>query len=153
MIFSSFCIRFAQIYQSPANTETRNTLKTLTVAASNSFNIYKHLTLSLCNINSAWRSSRLQMFFKVGALQTSANFTKKHLCQKTFFNKVQAWPATLFKKRLQHRCFPVKFAKFLRTPSVTASVPSFNISSTESQTCSHLETSDRTSLKYSSLHS
>ena len=25
-------------------------------------------------------------------------------------------PATLFKKRLQHWCFSVKFAKFLRTP-------------------------------------
>ena len=26
-------------------------------------------------------------------------------------------PATLLKKRLQHRCFPVNFAKFLRTPT------------------------------------
>ena len=26
---------------------------------------------------------------------------------------------SLFKKRLQHRCFPVKFAKLLRTPSFT----------------------------------
>ena len=25
-------------------------------------------------------------------------------------------PATLLKKRLLHRCFPVKFVKFLRTP-------------------------------------
>ena len=25
-------------------------------------------------------------------------------------------PATLLKKRLQHRCFPEKFAKLLRTP-------------------------------------
>ena len=25
-------------------------------------------------------------------------------------------PATLLKKRLWHRCFPVNFAKFLRTP-------------------------------------
>ena len=25
-------------------------------------------------------------------------------------------PATLFKKKLWHRCFPVNFAKFLRTP-------------------------------------
>ena len=25
-------------------------------------------------------------------------------------------PATLLKKRLQHSCFPVKFAKFLRAP-------------------------------------
>ena len=27
-------------------------------------------------------------------------------------------PATLLKKRLQHRCFPVKFAKLLRTPAL-----------------------------------
>ena len=29
---------------------------------------------------------------------------------------VQAPPATLLEKRLWHRCFPVNFAKFLRTP-------------------------------------
>ena len=28
-------------------------------------------------------------------------------------------PATLLKKRLWHRCFPVSFAKFVRTPFVT----------------------------------
>ena len=28
----------------------------------------------------------------------------------------QAAPATLLKKRIWHRCFPVDFAKFLRTP-------------------------------------
>ena len=28
----------------------------------------------------------------------------------------KAPPATLLKKRLRHRCFPVNFAKFLRTP-------------------------------------
>ena len=28
-------------------------------------------------------------------------------------------PATLLKKRLWHRCFPVNFAKFLRTPFLT----------------------------------
>ena len=34
-----------------------------------------------------------------------------------FFNKVAGLrPATLLKKRLWHRCFPVNFAKFLRTP-------------------------------------
>ena len=52
------------------------------------------------------------------------NFTKfiafdigKHLCQILFFNKVAGLePATLFKKRLWHRCFPVNFVKFLRTP-------------------------------------
>ena len=38
------------------------------------------------------------------------------LCQGLFFNKVECLrPATLFKKRRWHRCFPVNFAKFLRT--------------------------------------
>ena len=33
------------------------------------------------------------------------------------FNKVAYLrPVTLLKKRLWHRCFPVNFAKFLRTP-------------------------------------
>ena len=47
------------------------------------------------------------------------NFTKstgKHLWQWLFFNKVACLrPATLLKKSLWHRCFPVNFAKFLRT--------------------------------------
>ena len=44
-------------------------------------------------------------------------FTGKHLCQSLFFNKVaDLRPATLLKKRLWHRCFPVNFVKFLRTP-------------------------------------
>ena len=74
--FSPFYIRFPQIYLSSANTETRNTLTTLAVAASVSFNIYAHLTPSWCNIISACRSSRLQMFFKLGAIKISANLTK-----------------------------------------------------------------------------
>ena len=46
------------------------------------------------------------------------NFANCHfLCQSLFFNKVAGLrPATLLKKSLWHRCFLVKFAKFLRTP-------------------------------------
>ena len=50
-----------------------------------------------------------QMFFKIGVLKNFANFTVKHLCWSLFLIKLQA------KKRLQHRCCPVVFAKFLRT--------------------------------------
>ena len=65
-------------------------------------------------------SNRSQMFLKIGVLKNLANFTGKHLCWSLFFNKVAGLrPATLLKKRLQHRCFPVKFAKFLRTPFFT----------------------------------
>ena len=43
--------------------------------------------------------------------------TEKHLCQSLFFSKVAGLrPAVLLKKKLWHRCFPVNFAKFLRTP-------------------------------------
>ena len=48
-------------------------------------------------------------------LRNFAKFTGKHLWQSLFFNKVaDLRPATLFKKRLCHRCFPVNFMKFLK---------------------------------------
>ena len=50
------------------------------------------------------------MFFKIGARKNLSNFTSKHVKTCNFV-----------KKRLQHRCFPVKFAKFLRTPPMAAS--------------------------------
>ena len=50
------------------------------------------------------------------ALRNFAIFTGKYLYQSPFFNKVAGLrPATLLKKRLRHRCFPVNFANFLRT--------------------------------------
>ena len=58
-----------------------------------------------------------EMFYKKGVLENFAKFTGKRLCHSIFFNKVaDLSPATLFQKRLWHRCFPVNFAKFLRTP-------------------------------------
>ena len=42
-------------------------------------------------------------------LKDFAKSTRKHLCQSLFFNKVAGF-------RLWHRCFPVNFAKCLRTP-------------------------------------
>ena len=48
---------------------------------------------------------------KKGALRNFAKFTEKHLCQGLFFNTVAGLrPATLIKKRLWHKCFPVNFA-------------------------------------------
>ena len=35
------------------------------------------------------RSSRSQMFFKIGVLKNFANFTGKHLCWSLFFKKLQ----------------------------------------------------------------
>ena len=63
------------------------------------------------------RSSHQRCSMKKGVLRNFTKFTGKHLCQSLLFNKVAGLrPATLLKKRLWHRCFPVNFAKFLRTP-------------------------------------
>ena len=63
------------------------------------------------------RSSHQRSSVKNGVLRNFAKFRGKHLCQVLIFNKVAGpEPETLFKKRLWHRCFPLNFAKFLRTP-------------------------------------
>ena len=54
---------------------------------------------------------------KKGALINFTKFTGKHLRLSLFLNKVTGLrAATLLKKKLWHKCFPVNFAKFLRTP-------------------------------------
>ena len=62
------------------------------------------------------RSSYRRCSMKKGVLENFAKFIGKHLYQNIFFLiKLQAEGATLLKKKLWHRCFPVNFAKFLRT--------------------------------------
>ena len=53
---------------------------------------------------------------KTGVLKNFANFTGKRLCWNRLLLKLQAQQALqLYYKRLQHRYFPVEFAKLLRT--------------------------------------
>ena len=62
-----------------------------------------------------YRSSYWRISIRKDVLRNFLKFTGKH--QSLFFNKVAGLrPATLLKKRLWHRCFPVNFVKFLRTP-------------------------------------
>ena len=57
------------------------------------------------------------MFCKKGVLRNFAKFTGKPLHQSLYFNKNAGLRlAILLKKELWHRCFPVNFATFLRTP-------------------------------------
>ena len=73
-----------------------------------------------CDNCKGFRSSRPKVFCKKGVLRNFAKFTGKHLCQRLFFNKVAGLsPATLLKRSHWHRCFPVTFEKFLRTPFFT----------------------------------
>ena len=53
------------------------------------------------------RNNRLEVFYKKSVLRNFAKFIEKHLCQNLFIK--------VLKKKLWHRCFPVNFAKFLKT--------------------------------------
>ena len=57
------------------------------------------------------RRSHRRCSVEKGVLKNFAIFTGKRLCQILFLIKLKASlkPATLLKKRLQHRCFPVMF--------------------------------------------
>ena len=59
------------------------------------------------------------MFCKKGLLKNSTNFTGKHLSWSLFLIKLQAFSiATLLKRDSSKSVFPVKFAKFLGTPTL-----------------------------------
>ena len=61
------------------------------------------------------RSSHRRCSVKKGVLKSFADFTRKHLCGSLFLI-IAGLACNFIKKRLPHRCFPVEFAKYLRTP-------------------------------------
>ena len=61
----------------------------------------------------AQRSSVKKVF-----LEISQN-SQENTCARVLFSIKLRPPATLLKKRLWHRCFPLNFAKFLRTSFFT----------------------------------
>ena len=78
--------------------------------SSNSFNLLR------TSISFYFQKQSPQMFHKIGVLKNFAIFTGKQLRSSLCCNKVAGLRlANLLKKRLWHRCFPVNFAKFLRT--------------------------------------
>ena len=66
-----------------------------------------------------FRSSHADVFHKKVFLDILQNSQENSCARVSFLIKLQTRPATLLKKRLWHRCFPVNFAKFLRAPFLT----------------------------------
>ena len=57
-----------------------------------------------------------EVLYKNGVLKNSTKFTGKRLCRSLFFNNLASVrSATLLRKRLRHKSFPVNFEKFLGT--------------------------------------
>ena len=76
--------------------------------------IIVHKSNNICRNMCFCKKKPLEVFYEKSVLK---KIHKKHLCRSLFFNEI-AWlrHATLLKKKLQHRCFPADFVKFLRTP-------------------------------------
>ena len=96
------------------------------------------------------RNSYSKMFCKRGALR---KFTRKYLHQGLYFNKVaDLRPATLLENRLWHRCFPVKFAKFLRTAFLTEPLQWLLLRAAKCVSMPHLSTIQNTSNSLAKAH-
>ena len=59
--------------------------------------------------------SHPKVFCKKILLKILRNSLENTCARVSFLIKLQAFLATLLKKRLWHRCFPLNFVKFLRT--------------------------------------
>ena len=62
-----------------------------------------------------YRSSRSQMFFKIGAFKNLTNFTGKRMCRSIFLIEFQTF--FLFKRDTPTQVFSVRLAKFFGTSS------------------------------------
>ena len=104
----------------------------------------KPLQLAVCSkniiVSATCRSSRLEVFCKIGTFKNFAKFTRKHLCQSLFFNKVVGQrPTTLLKETMAQvfSCESFEFFQntfFYRTPPVAAS----ELATCKQLTCFHL---------------
>ena len=108
-----------QFYPNLCGPTSRKGITSIILVHSWQKNVLRKITYTMLCLpsweNIAYRSSRPDVFCKKSVLRSFAKFTGKYMCQSLFFNKVTGLrPATLFKKKLWHRCFSVNFLKFLR---------------------------------------
>ena len=70
----------------------------------------------LFKYNSKWQKQPPELCFKKSCSEKFPNIHTKSPLLESLINKVAGIQASNFiKNRLQHRCFSVKYAKFLRT--------------------------------------
>ena len=79
------------------------------------------LNLNHLQQRSFLRRSRLQMFFKIGVY--ISQISQDNATESLFLIKLQALLCNFIKESLQHKRFPVKFLKLLRTPIFHKTLP------------------------------
>ena len=76
-------------------------------------------TYKPCYIGSEDRSSRSQMFFKMGVLENFLHFTRKQLWRSLFLIKLQALSPVTILKETPTQVFCCKICKIIKTPFLT----------------------------------
>ena len=90
-------------------------LQEMFIAIFNPTNVCKNASL-ISTYNTKLKSIRPDVFCKRVFSKPSQNVQDNTCVGVSFFNKVAGLkPETLLRKRFRHRCFPVNFAKILRT--------------------------------------
>ena len=127
-IFSFIGYILTELFRKPDNWRQIYKQTSSTFYTSNDVSRRKNLLVLITELRNSYlitllkryRSSHRRCSVKKGVLKNFANFTGKHPCWSLFFNEVAGFqPASFLKKdssAFQHKCFPVKFAKLLRTP-------------------------------------
>ena len=69
----------------------------------------------LCFLRACLQKQPFAAVFQNRCFKNFAIFTGKLLCWSLFLIKLQSWRPAFIKKTLQHMCFPVNIAEFLRT--------------------------------------
>ena len=83
-------------------------------------NIAKFLRTAF--VQNTFRSSRFQMFFKIGAQNSFANFTGKHLCWSLFLKNLQAESLQLYQKEAPTQVFFSKVYEIFKNTFVQAKI-------------------------------
>ena len=81
--------------------------------------LFLSLSDNMLSVKFQYRNSCLEVFCEKGVLRNFAKFKKNSSARVSFLMKLQTEACTLLKRRLWRTCFPVNFAKFLRTPFLT----------------------------------
>ena len=123
-VFSFIWYTLTELFRKPDNWQQIYKQTSSALYTSNDVSRRKKYYVITWLQNSCWivlflkkyRSSYLRCSVRKGVLKNFGSSTGKQLCWSLFLWSCRPPAWKFFKKRLEHKCFPVKFATLLRTP-------------------------------------
>ena len=119
--FSFIWYTLTELFRKPDNwqqiyKQTSSTFYTSSNASRRKNLLVRHYRVAKKLFNNSFKDTEAAtggVLYKKAVLKNFSNFTGKHPCWSLFLIKLQALKDS---SAFLHKCFPVKFAKLLRTP-------------------------------------